>query len=905
MSNLVKLSKGGSVLLAILFSISTASASQVYDNNTGTYTDDFSDNVGIPTRTKVNVNSGIIQLQNATNTTFNTPYSATGEVLTSAVIPTSVAKWGTVTVNANVPASTTVRMQVYINDQDGGVKAYPDTLLSGNSTGFDIVNGNQTIDISQLAPLATLSVLYPEYSYFGAANKPPALKIKILMSTTDPLYTPTVDSLVVTWSPKQGDLASTTLNISDWQTAYTNLKNTLHLSFSNESVYPAFEWASNKLDNCGTPRPSAIYNSQLISSVACMYGTGNMYAIDMNTGTFNWSLPYTTTVGTAFTIGANGTSYQTDNADVLSAIDLNNRNVKWTHNFISGHGNDDVFIGQDGMLYTIRMNNLTTAYMNAFTPDGNLAWTSLINDASPNQIFPSSFAQGDDGTIYFTERINGNPATGKLFAFNLNTRSILWTYTIPDIRIIENLAPVIGPDGIIYTAGYSYTGKNPQVYAINQNGTLKWTSNLGSVSVNDIGYISALSLRSDGVLMAVRLGEEGEVYNGFFAGVYSASSTVQAIDTATGAIIPTKSFPMSGTGVISFTDGRDGAYIYSDGQGITANDHYLTLGYYNSNSANKWNVRYPYNYNDGNSLYMFAVTTNSFMYNTILGDSRGWVYGSVSKETSDLTNMFTQYFALSPWTLSVNINADTVSPGSQLSFSALSSMKQVNPLFGGNNAMQVVLDTGEKIPLLYNGLDGRGSTVWTASYTIPTDYKLGDHSYTLEASQTYLVTDIPTHFAATTTESNNTGITRTGTFKVQQAGILFTSTGGTGNTTVQNTAEVLFVTGTSTATTTPTVVTNTNPTPTVPTSSPYSIQEPLTRTLRYRTWGTDVEHLQTILAKDPNIYPEGLVTGYFGTLTRSAVQAVQNRWNIVTSSDAGYGIFGPKTLAKVREQWGW
>jgi peptidoglycan hydrolase-like protein with peptidoglycan-binding domain len=91
----------------------------------------------------------------------------------------------------------------------------------------------------------------------------------------------------------------------------------------------------------------------------------------------------------------------------------------------------------------------------------------------------------------------------------------------------------------------------------------------------------------------------------------------------------------------------------------------------------------------------------------------------------------------------------------------------------------------------------------------------------------------------------------------------------------------------------------------ISTSTSYTISEPLTRTLRYRTWGEDVAHLQEVLAQDSTIYPERLVTGYFGPLTRAAVQAVQNKWNIVTSSDAGYGIFGPKTLAKVREQWGW
>ena len=888
MSNLVKLSKGGSVLLAILFSISTASASQVYDNNTGTYTDDFSDNVGIPTRTKVNVNSGIIQLQNATNTTFNTPYSATGEVLTSAVIPTSVAKWGTVTVNANVPASTTVRMQVYGSDM-----AYLETVLPGNLVGFDISSNSNTVNISSIPPLINLV----------NQDQPLVLGIKLLFTTSDPLYTPTVDSLVVTWTPKQGDLASTTLAISDWPKSFANIANTLHIPSSNSQIYPSFEWGSEKITGCQRSTPGSIFNGELIESTGgCSDRSSFITGLDINSGVFNWKLP---SIGfyDSFTIGSNGTAYNTEYGyDEFVAIDLINHNIKWTYNWPGGHGGNSVDIGEDGMIYTIRHNPIQTMDLLAFNPDGTLAYTENILDVTPKVVFASEFAKDPQGILYFNTYIGdntGNINLGKTYAFNPKTRSIIWQYPTGD----SYAPPVIGPDGTIYIANWGGYGSNPfskKIYALNSDGTLKWQKDYSSTT--DQGYYTPLSLRSDGVLLATLQTSFGNnTYNDV---PNDASSTLQAIDSGTGNLLYQK--PLIGSNV-GFTDDLDNLYMSSAERGVTGGDWYSVLGYYNKTLDSKWKIKYAFN--DESAMVDRNFTAGAKSLSSLVGDSRGWLYGSFTKTTQiypqNTEDLFTQYFALSPWTLSVNINADTVSPGSQLSFSALSSMKQVNPLFGGNNAMQVVLDTGEKIPLLYNGLDGRGSTVWTASYTIPTDYKLGDHSYTLEASQTYLVTDIPTHFAATTTESNNTGITRTGTFKVQQAGILFTSTGGTGNTTVQNTAEVLFVTGTSTATTTPTVVTNTNPTPTVPTSSPYSIQEPLTRTLRYRTWGTDVEHLQTILAKDPNIYPEGLVTGYFGTLTRSAVQAVQNRWNIVTSSDAGYGIFGPKTLAKVREQWGW
>lgn len=59
-----------------------------------------------------------------------------------------------------------------------------------------------------------------------------------------------------------------------------------------------------------------------------------------------------------------------------------------------------------------------------------------------------------------------------------------------------------------------------------------------------------------------------------------------------------------------------------------------------------------------------------------------------------------------------------------------------------------------------------------------------------------------------------------------------------------------------------------------------------------------VKRLQTILAKDKTIYPESLVTGWFGPATLRAVQAFQKKNAIVSSGtpeSTGYGVVGPKT----------
>jgi len=70
------------------------------------------------------------------------------------------------------------------------------------------------------------------------------------------------------------------------------------------------------------------------------------------------------------------------------------------------------------------------------------------------------------------------------------------------------------------------------------------------------------------------------------------------------------------------------------------------------------------------------------------------------------------------------------------------------------------------------------------------------------------------------------------------------------------------------------------------------------RTLRRGTTGKDVEELQVFLSQFPDIYPESLVTGYFGPLTENAVKKWQSKQGIVsggTAETTGYGQIGPKT----------
>src|SRR3990167_4471291 len=75
------------------------------------------------------------------------------------------------------------------------------------------------------------------------------------------------------------------------------------------------------------------------------------------------------------------------------------------------------------------------------------------------------------------------------------------------------------------------------------------------------------------------------------------------------------------------------------------------------------------------------------------------------------------------------------------------------------------------------------------------------------------------------------------------------------------------------------------------------------KVINYKTRSTAVTNLQKFLkAMGTDIYPAGLVTGYYGPLTKAAVAKFQMNYGIVVNaSTPGYGRVGPKTMAKINE----
>lgn len=81
----------------------------------------------------------------------------------------------------------------------------------------------------------------------------------------------------------------------------------------------------------------------------------------------------------------------------------------------------------------------------------------------------------------------------------------------------------------------------------------------------------------------------------------------------------------------------------------------------------------------------------------------------------------------------------------------------------------------------------------------------------------------------------------------------------------------------------------------------------ITSSLDIGSQGSQVTELQSYLSTDASLYPSGLITGYYGSLTQGGVQKFQVVQGIVsagTPATTGYGRVGPVTMAHLNTAMG-
>lgn len=198
------------------------------------------------------------------------------------------------------------------------------------------------------------------------------------------------------------------------------------------------------------------------------------------TNSTKWTFNGLTVYGSAV-IGSDGTIYVAGYDGILYAFNSNGI-LKWTwttRSYIIGSPT----IGTDGTIYITNWVNSTTY---AISSNGTLLWKYNTGDYGTCSPVLSA-----DGTIYI---VTTNTSSSTLYAL-YPTGTLKWTR---NMGIVYGSSPVIGNDGTIYIADHDGV-----FYAINTDGTVRWTYNLTySIYSANMQYNSA-SIGSDGTIYIV------------------------------------------------------------------------------------------------------------------------------------------------------------------------------------------------------------------------------------------------------------------------------------------------------------------------------------------------------------------------------------------------------------------
>ncbi len=143
------------------------------------------------------------------------------------------------------------------------------------------------------------------------------------------------------------------------------------------------------------------------------------------------------------------------------------------------------------------------AKLNALNPDGTKKWEYGVSEGQYGDNVPSP-AIAPDGTIYFVYHVwSYSDRTVNLCAFNQNG-NIIWVYQFNGgVRS----HPTVASDGTIYLAS-----DDSKLYAINPNGTFKW---LYAAEKGDYSYFAtAPSVSKDGTIYVGGSFQDNNKYSG-------------------------------------------------------------------------------------------------------------------------------------------------------------------------------------------------------------------------------------------------------------------------------------------------------------------------------------------------------------------------------------------------------
>lgn len=170
----------------------------------------FSDSVGIATSTNTTVSGGELRLTDAGGI-----YETSGTAFLAPVQPGSLARWEVITLDADAPAGTDYRLQLFTLSGSSTYDLVPEEDLPGNSIGF-------TSAITNIESLDT-----GDYS---------ELILGLTLETTDTDVTPTINEIRLFYRESETPLVGASLNIRGNKVVGTALDATPIYKYNQASV---------------------------------------------------------------------------------------------------------------------------------------------------------------------------------------------------------------------------------------------------------------------------------------------------------------------------------------------------------------------------------------------------------------------------------------------------------------------------------------------------------------------------------------------------------------------------------------------------------------------------------------------------------------------------------------------
>lgn len=466
--------------------------------------------------------------------------------------------------------------------------------------------------------------------------------------------------------------------------------------------------------------------------------------------------------------------------------------MKWRNSELVAHRAETV-VAPDGTLYT---GNYLGSKLYAINPsDGSTIWTYTTGGAVGTPAVSAA------GAIY------AKSYAGYLYALD-SSGSLLWKYYVGvgHYDWTGFAGPKIGNDGTIYIPGGS------SFFALDPDGTLKWTYSSGisaystpaiasNGTIYQVGGAGVLAFNPDGTTKwnsasgqwrgPVVIDDDGTVYTKHLVSINPSDGGINWTYPEGGSGHDAGGMAVSADGGVYFGERGYNPNLFHSISGNGGENWNYDIGQINYGSATvDLNGTHVYIHSSSGASTprrLYAFDNNGNLKWKRLQDVDGDQYGGGITIDSDGSLYVTSHegglSALQPWTLTASVNPSGVyNTGDTATFTAITSMLQTDPVTSEGNQAQVYLDNGTIIPLTYSSTNSDGNTVWTGTWTVlergSSAASIGTHTATIQAAAVNVETDTTTNFSSAPTNSNNTGITATVTYRIVPRAVVMIYQGG-------------------------------------------------------------------------------------------------------------------------------